>query len=387
MLPPVVHFVPLCGISRTTRRYTKLFNIKQLLYNRLKIDYHSTSMFIPKYTITEKLLAHIKRINSLILDLNHQYLPNVILLELEKTARAVSAYASTSIEGNPLPLTEVKKILKSAPQNIRNSEKEVLNYNEALKTLSDKIKNKNISLSLELILTIHKQVMLGLLPKYELGKFRQKPVVINNPKTGQVVFLPPDFQDVEILMKNLIDFIHLNKNKIDPLILAGIFHKQMVIIHPFIDGNGRTTRLAVKILLAQMGLNTFNLFSFENYYNNNVTKYFQTVGESGNYYNIKDKVDFTNWLEYFTEGIIDELLRIQKLLPNQKLSPVTQIQVYHQKIIDHIKNNGFITDAIYSKLTKRAKATRTIDFNKLVNMKIIERKGKGRATYYILKEN
>jgi Fic family protein len=40
------------------------------------------------------------------------------------------------------------------------------------------------------------------------------------------------------------EFIKENNGKIDPLILAGIFHKQMVIIHPFTDGNGRTTRLA-----------------------------------------------------------------------------------------------------------------------------------------------
>lgn len=343
-------------------------------------------MFAPKYTITEQLLANIKRINSLVLDLNHQYFPDVILLELEKTARAVSSYASTSIEGNPLPLTEVKKILKSTPQNIRESEKEVLNYNEALKTLGEKIKEENITISLELILAIHKQVMKDLLPIYEQGKLRQKPVVVNNPKTGQVVFLPPDFQEVEILTKDLVGFVLANKNKIDPLILAGIFHKQMVIIHPFVDGNGRTTRLAVKILLAQMGLNTFNLFSFENYYNNNIARYFQTVGEFGNFYEIKDKIDFTKWLEYFTEGIIDELLRIQKLLPSQKLGPKTQIQDYHKKIIDHIKKNGFITDAIYARLTKRAKATRTIDFNKLISMRIIKRKGKGKATYYILKE-
>ena len=45
-----------------------------------------------------------------------------------------------------------------------------------------------------------------------------------------------------------------------------------------------------------MGLNTFYLFSFENYYNQNVSRYFEEVGVSGNYYEIKDKIDFTSWL-------------------------------------------------------------------------------------------
>ena len=68
------------------------------------------------------------------------------------------------------------------------------------------------------------------------------------------------------LVNDLFQYVVINKSKIDPLVVAGIFHKQFVIVHPFIDGNGRTTRLATKMLLAGMGLNTFNLFSFENYY-------------------------------------------------------------------------------------------------------------------------
>ena len=152
------------------------------------------------------------------------------------------------------------------------------------------------------------------------------------------------------------------------------------------DGNGRTTRLAAKVLLAEMGLNTFNLFSFENYYNKNITKYFQTVGEFGNYYELVNKINFTSWLEYFTEGIIDELLRVQKTLPEVGISPETNLQPHHLKILEFIKEKGFIADRDYAKLVGRAKATRALDFKKLIELELISRKGKGKATYYILKE-
>ena len=343
-------------------------------------------MFNPRYTITDRILANIKRINTVVNQLNHRRFPNVVLIELEKVARAVSSHASTSIEGNPLPLTEVKKILKSRPAHIRDSEKEVLNYNQALQDLNKLLEQGNIRLSLGLILKIQRQVTLGLLPKFESGKPREKQVVVNDPKTKQIVFLPPDAKNVRSLLENLIEFVNYNRNEIDPLILSGIFHKQMVLIHPFMDGNGRATRLATKVLLAQMGLNTFNLFSFENYYNKNVTKYFQTVGEYGNYYELQDKIDFTNWLEYFTEGIIDELLRVQKILPQVSITPQSELKPYHLKALEYTKDKGFITDSDYAKLTKRAKATRSLDFQKLINLGLIERKGKGRATYYILKE-
>ena len=221
-------------------------------------------MFQPSYTITDRLLENIKRINSLINELNNRRFPNVVLLEFERTARAVSTYASTSIEGNPLPLTEVKKILKSKPQHIRDSEKEVLNYNQALQDLNEKLEKGRVRISLDLILKIQKQVTQGLLPTSNSGYLRQQPVVVNDPRTGQPVFLPPDAKDVKQMMEDLIEFVLESKDKIDHLILAGVFHKQMVLIHPFMDGNGRTTRLATKVLLAQMNLNTFNLFSFEN---------------------------------------------------------------------------------------------------------------------------
>lgn len=341
-------------------------------------------MLQPKYTITDNLLANIKRINNLVNDLNNRRFPRVVLVELEKTARTISTYASTSIEGNPLPLTEVKKILKSRPTHIRDSEKEILNYNQALQGLNKNLEAGKVKLSLGLILKIQKQVTKELLPKFESGKLREKPVVVNNPITRQVIYLPPDAKDVSSLMEEVVEFVNSNRSNIDPLILAGIFHKQMVIIHPFMDGNGRTARLATKILLAEMGLNTFNLFSFENYYNQNITRYFQTVGESGNYYEIQGCIDFTPWLEYFTEGIIDELLRVQKNLPKTGTSPETELKPHHLKILEFIKKEEFITNRDYAKLVDRAKATRALDLKKLISLSLIERKAKGRATYYIL---
>ncbi len=345
-------------------------------------------MIKPRYIITDRLLANIKRVNSLVSELNDKRFPNIVLLELERTAREVSSYASTSIEGNPLPLTEVKRILKNKPAHIRDSEKEVLNYNQALQDLNEKIKEGKAKLSLELILIIQRQVTKNLLPNFESGYLREKAVVVNDPRTGQAVFLPPDAKDVKPLLENLVDFVESNQEKIDPLILAGIFHKQMVIIHPFMDGNGRATRLATKLLLAEMGLNTFNLFSFENYYNQNVTKYFQTVGEFGNYYELIDKIDFTSWLEYFTEGIIDELLRVQKLLPKTAVgfTPESILKPHYLKILEFIREKGFIADQDYAKITNRANSTRAFDFQKLVKIGLIEMRGKGKATYYVLKE-
>lgn len=343
-------------------------------------------MFEPKFTITPKLLENIKRTGIIVADLNNKHFSKLTLIKLEKTARAVSTHSSTSIEGNPLALTDVKKIIQSQPENLRDSEKEIVNYNQALETLDKGIKDKSIRFNLELILKIQKMVTTGLINDFNSGKIRQQPVFVNDPRVGKTVYLPPDHQNVPILIDDLINFITSNKGKLDPLILAGIFHKQFVLIHPFIDGNGRSARLATKVLLADMGLNTFNLFSFENYYNQNVTKYFKNVGAFGSYYDLSGEIDFTVWLEYFTNGIIDELLRVSKLLKCEAATPSSSLKPYHQKIIDFIRENGFIADRDYALLTNRAKPTRNKDFNKLIELKLIVRLGKGKATYYKLKD-
>lgn len=336
-------------------------------------------MFAPRYQISPQLLTTIKRITVLIHELNKRVYPGVVLAQLQSEARAVSTYASTSIEGNPLPLSEVRRLLKNQPDQVRQSELEVVNYNHILMELSGQWAQP---LSKTLLLHIHRLVTEGLIPAHQVGRLRQDVVVVHNPYTGQVIYLPPDHADVPALVDELLAFVQTNRTVLDPVILAGLFHKQLVVIHPFMDGNGRTTRLATNVLLAGLDINTFNLFSFENYYNQNVSRYFQQVGVLGNYYDAVSTLDFTPWLEYFAEGILDELLRVEKQLSTHQATPETTLQPYHRVILAHIDQHGFITDKVYTTMTERAKATRTLDFNKLIEMGLIVRQGQGRNTHY-----
>lgn len=336
-------------------------------------------MFQPQYQISPQLLDSLKQIAILVHDLNKRAWPQVIVAELQAEAAAVSAYASTSIEGNPLPLTEVRRLLRQQPEQARQSELEVLNYNRALVALSSDWQRP---LTRDLLLHIHAQVMEGLLPPHQNGRFRQEPVVVHNPRTREVIYLPPDHGDVPALVDDLLAFVRAHQEQLDAVILAGLLHRQLVIIHPFIDGNGRATRLTTKLLLAGLGVNTFNLFSFETYYQRNVTRYFEQVGVLGNYYDIVDSLDFTPWLEYFAAGILDELWRVEKEMAQRQTTPETSLQPYHQTILDYIDAHGFITDKEYAALTERAKATRSLDFNKLIALGLIVRQGQGRATHY-----
>ncbi|MCX6738896.1 MAG: Fic family protein [Candidatus Parcubacteria bacterium] len=338
-------------------------------------------MFQPKYQVNTTLLNNLVKIKTVINELNNQKFPELALARFEKDSYAISSFASTSIEGNPIPLTDVRKILKNSPAHVRDTEKEILNYNKALLYLGALLpKPKPITNAF--ICETQSIVVDGLIEKKNIGKYRGDPVIVNDPRKRAIAYIPPNAVDINPFMNELIDYLKKEYDTTDPLILAGIFHKQFVVIHPFMDGNGRTARLVTKYLLARMGLGTFRLFSFENYYNQNVSKYFSSVGVLGDYYEIVEKIDFTDWLVYFTDGIIDELLRVEKLL--KEAVPASRLSEYEKDIVEYIKKNGSISISEYAKITNRAHSTQILDFKRLVDKNVIAKQGKGKATYYTL---
>ncbi|MGD9661841.1 MAG: Fic family protein [Porticoccaceae bacterium] len=185
------------------------------------------------------------------------------------------------------------------------------------------------------------------------------------------------------LIGELCKFIEGNIGKVAPIILAGIFHRQSVIIHPFMDGNGRTTRLLTTAILGKAGLDLFAIFSFENYYNRNITRYFKAVGLEGDYYDLAEAIDFSEWLEYFADGILDELRRVRKTLPEQAETK-PRMEPHHRQILACIKKHGSITQREYGNISSRSLASRKLDFDRLLQLKLIETKSAGRGTCYVL---
>lgn len=337
-------------------------------------------IWMPQYAISNILLLSIREIG----EIRAQNLTHTTLAKLELTARELSSYASTSIEGNPLPLTDVKRLLKNHKDSIRDTEREVLNYNHALQSLYKSVSQDRFKLTVKTLEHVQGQVVDGLMDNpSHCGALRQDPVIIRNPhKVDELIFIPPDAKDVRQLTTMLMEFVKQNSGKIDPVILAGIFHRQSVIIHPFIDGNGRTTRLLTTAILGKFGLDFFKIFSFEDYYNRNITRYFKAVGLEGDYYDLQDDIDFSEWLEYFAEGILDELRRVIKILLEHS-KPKPRLERHHKQVLDYIREQGSITQREYSEFSDRSLASRKLDFEKLIQLNLIKSKGVGRGTYYV----
>lgn len=338
-------------------------------------------MWNPQYTIGNRLLRTIREIGEALGAIRNHPISDANFSRLAIEARALSTFASTSIEGNPLPLTDVKRLLKYTPSQVRDTEREILNYNRALEWVQAEVGTGSFELSTKTFEAVQGMVVEGLMENpYDVGHIRKKPVIIRDPRLpDSVVFLPPNHAEVKKLCDDLFGFVQQNLRNMEPVLLAGLFHKQAVIIHPFMDGNGRSTRLMTSSILGMAGLDFWSVFSFEAYYNRNVTRYFQMVGEQGDYYDLKDKIDFTRWLEYFAEGILDELKRVQKSLPSR----TPRLESHHEIILKFIEENGSITQREYGAISNRSLAARKQDFAKLLEYGLIRKEGAGRSVYYV----
>lgn len=159
-------------------------------------------------------------------------------------------YNSNAIEGNTLTITETKVILedgitigkgKSLKEHL-----EVINHKEAIDYVDD-IVSKNIDISERVIKDLN-YIILKSINNANAGKYRNTNVLISGSSHR-----PVEHFLVEEKMKELINWYNVNKNKIHPIELAAEFHFRYVYIHPFINGNGRSARLLMNLILMRNG--------------------------------------------------------------------------------------------------------------------------------------
>jgi Fic family protein len=156
----------------------------------------------------------------------------------EKEEIAISfTYNTNSIEGSTITLPETRQILKDkiAPNkqlsDIKETEAHSITFLEML--------NKKEDITINLLLKWHKNIF-GETKKEIAGKFREYLVRIGS-------YIAPDWQEVEKLMKNLVNFI--NNSRLNPVELVARSHYRFESIHPFGDGNGRIGSLLINYIL------------------------------------------------------------------------------------------------------------------------------------------
>ncbi len=208
--------------------------------------------------------------------LNQVKIPVSLSNRLRKNTKKRSSYASNRIEGNPLTYEQAEEAIESKGRHFLKPEQEVRNYYLALEFLEEKLKEKE-PFSLELILEVQKMICEGE-PREKIGLRGAMPAGVLFAvwnEDGTPAYIPPEWNEVPQLLDELISYVAESNDH--PIIKAAIIHYQLVTIHPFEDGNGRTARIMSNYFLSLSGYGFKNVGSLEEYMSYDINEYYDCI--------------------------------------------------------------------------------------------------------------
>ncbi|XP_068127588.1 protein adenylyltransferase FICD [Hyperolius riggenbachi] len=158
-------------------------------------------------------------------------------------------YHTVAIEGNTLTLSEIRHIIETryaVPGKSLEEQNEVIGMHAAMTYINNTLVSRIGSVTTNDILEIHRRV-LGYVDPVEAGRFRTNQVFVGH-------HIPPHPKDVEKHMREFVLWLNSDEAiSLHPVEFAALAHYKLVYIHPFVDGNGRTSRLLMNVILMQAG--------------------------------------------------------------------------------------------------------------------------------------
>ncbi len=284
-----------------------------------------------KFKYTDDLVNYLIKIEKYKTALDYLFLPTREKQKLMYEGKMKKTHFSTSIEGNVLSYNQVEKVISNKKDSKRlTAEQEVQNYWDALTFLEEE-KEKKTKIDIEFIFKLHDIIQKnGKLVRIPFRGPTPPGVIfgVYDSSTGQADYIPPEYIDIELLMNELLDWYYCNQNLPAP-ILSAIMHYAFVTIHPFKDGNGRTSRALATYVLMQHEYDFKGFNSFEEYYMSDLNGYYESLqmGLPVLYYLGRENPPHLEiWIEYFckimvlnAEKVYEQALEASKKESNELL--------------------------------------------------------------------
>jgi Fic family protein len=208
------------------------------------------------------------------------------------------AVLSSMIEGTQSSLSDLLLFeLKERPGVPVDDVQEVSNYVDAMNHGLKRL-NEGFPISLRLIREIHAKLLSnGRGSDRNPGEFRHSQNWIGGTRPGNAFFVPPPPEEAEKCMWKLEEFLH--DESIPLLIKVALMHVQFETIHPFLDGNGRTGRLLITLLLCDGGMLKLPLLYLSYYFKSYRQYYYDLLNST------RENGDWERWLDFFLDAIIE----------------------------------------------------------------------------------
>ena len=297
----------------------------------------------PIFTITNRIAAGITLVERARGFLEAATLSEAWVREMGRRALVLEAHHTTHIEGTRLTLEQAERLLAGNPVPEADPEdaRELLNYLTAFEFVSEHLEGGG-PITEGLVREIHKRLVQGVRGGAgNPGEYRTVQNYVVNSATGETVYTPPPAHDVPVMMAELVDWLN-QEEEIHPVLVSGISQYQLVHVHPFLDGNGRTSRLLSTLCLYRAGYDFKRLFTISEYYDRDRSAFYraiQSVRESG--------MNMTGWLEYFVDGLTTQLAEVrergEQAIRRDVLVKQHRLSDRQARALGHILEHGSLT--------------------------------------------
>jgi Fic family protein len=316
--------------------------------------------------------------------------PPALERALQRVTEARGAHMSTRIEGNPMTEEEVRAEFARATPGTSRAELENRDYRDAARFARQVANDFDADIDGGLIRGLHYLVSRNTDTHGTAGQYRTEANVIRDSRTQTIIYQPPPPLEVPGLMSDLIAWLRAHRRDTHPGILAAISHAELVKIHPFDDGNGRTARALTKYFFERHGWHLRGLVTPEQVFGEDTDGYYAGLRELGPRY-LGPRVDLTEWVRWLVGGFVRRLGEVAEFAREFEFwkevdAPLLERQGLPARTaaaLTAVALDGSVTRGAYAREARISPAAAAGDLGRLVSAGWLQRSGLGRNSRYV----
>ena len=309
------------------------------------------------------------------------------LQQLRRVATIESIGSSTRIEGAKLSNADIEQLLSNVGEQsfLTRDEQEVAGYAELMETIFENY--SDIPFTENYVKQLHASLMRhSEKGEWHRGEYKKHSNSIEafsaEGESLGVVFETTSPFDTPAEMQRLLNWVResLEDKSYHPLIVVAVFNVVFLAIRPFQDGNGRLSRALISLLLLKAGYSYVPYSSLESVIERNKDAYYLALQRTQR--TLKDsKVDWLPWVRFFLTSLKRQKDHLQ--VKTQQTSSFTDLPHECVQILEYVEKHQRITIREAEEfITTIARPTIKNRFTQLVELGLLERKGKGRGVWY-----
>lgn len=340
--------------------------------------------FDPAYRMTDRSYAAIRAIERSDDELA-RLAPSRggVLARIRREALVRNAFATASIEGNPLTLPHVDSLLRqpiSPSSTYEKDELEILNYAELMASpAAEKAPRTPAD-----VLAVHRTLFRGVFG--DAGKWKTRPNFIGRQSDKTIVYVPTRPARVPIELANGLDWLHDAEDH-HPLLRVLLFHHEFESIHPFRDGNGRTGRALTPMALSELGYGGCRFAQLDFRIHRARDEYYANLAivERNGF------TDYTPWIDYMLEivrgaySLAVELARFERELPGELADRQRRVAEWFANLRHDSPQRRVKFNDVHQAFPEIPARTLKRDLSLLRDAGVLEVEGERKATTYRLR--